>query len=44
MNKSKKVDKYISAENSSWTFGKNVPKTFTKHINKSVPFYNNGHI
>lgn len=43
MNKSKKVDKYISAENSSWTFGKNVPKTFTKHINKSVPFYNNGH-
>ena len=33
----------IKLKNSSWTFGKNVPKNFEKHINKSVPLYNEGH-
>ena len=29
----------ILAKNSSWTFGKKVPKKFDLHIKKSVPFY-----
>ena len=38
-----KVDKNLFAENSSWTFDKNVPKHFDKHIEKSVPMYNQMH-
>ena len=34
-----KVDKNLFAKNSSWTFDKNVPKEFDKHIYKSVPLY-----
>ena len=34
-----KVDKKIFAKNSAWTFDKNVPKNFDKHISKSVPLY-----
>ena len=33
----------IYARNSSWSFDKKVPKNFTKHISKSVPFYLEGH-
>ena len=33
----------IKAENASWSFGKKVPKKFTQHISKSVPFYLEGH-
>jgi len=33
----------ILTKDSSWSFGKNVPKKFTKHITKSVPFYLEGH-
>jgi len=33
----------IYAKNASWSFGKKVPKNFTKHISKSVPFYLEGH-
>ena len=25
--------------NTNWSFGKKVPKTFSKHIRNSVPFY-----
>ena len=37
------VGENISAENASWTFGNEVPKTFSKHVRKSVPFYDVGH-
>jgi len=33
----------IYARNASWSFDKKVPKNFTKHISKSVPFYLEGH-
>jgi len=33
----------IKAKNSSWHFGKNVPKKFDLHIKKSVPFYEEMH-
>ena len=33
----------ILTKDSSWSFGNNVPKKFTKHITKSVPFYLEGH-
>ena len=33
----------IYAKNASWSFGKKVPKNFTKHIKRSVPFYSEGH-
>ena len=38
-----KVDKNLFAENSSWTFDKNVPKYFDDHIAKSVPMYHQMH-
>jgi len=38
-----KVDKNLFAENASWTFNKNVPKKFDKHIEKSIPFYKEMH-
>ena len=38
-----KVDKNLFAKNSSWTFDKNVPKEFDKHIYKSVPLYHQMH-
>ena len=33
----------IKASNANWSFGKKVPKTFSKHIRNSVPFYDEGH-
>ena len=33
----------IKAKNSSWHFGKNVPKKFDTHIKKSVPYYEDMH-
>ena len=41
--KFKKKKFSIYAKNSSWNFGKNVPKKFNEHINKSVPFYKQIH-
>jgi|TARA_B100001093_G_scaffold519797_1_gene610539 tRNA (cmo5U34)-methyltransferase len=38
-----KVGTNIKAANASWSFGKDVPKTFSKHIKSSVPFYEEGH-
>jgi tRNA (cmo5U34)-methyltransferase len=37
------MKKKILAKNSSWSFEKNVPKKFSYHIKKSVPFYQEGH-
>ena len=34
-----KSDKNIFTKRSSWTFDKDIPKKFDKHINKSVPLY-----
>ena len=42
INKKSAGDKIIT-ENASWSFGNKVPKNFTKHISKSVPYYNDGH-
>jgi len=36
----KKKSKKIFADNSSWTFGKDVASNFDCHIEKSVPLYN----
>lgn len=36
----KKKSKKIFADNSSWTFDKNVASSFDYHIEKSVPLYN----
>src|SRR3954471_11105786 len=33
----------IVAGNASWTFSKDVAKTFSSHVSKSVPLYNEGH-
>lgn len=33
----------ILTKDSSWSFANKVPKKFTKHITKSVPFYLEGH-
>jgi len=38
-----KIGNKIIAKNASWTFDKNVPKNFSKHIKNSVPHYNEGH-
>ncbi len=38
-----KVDKNLFAKNSSWSFDKNVPRKFDKHIYKSVPLYHQMH-
>ena len=38
-----KVGNKITVKNASWTFDKNVPKTFSKHIKNSIPFYSEGH-
>jgi tRNA (cmo5U34)-methyltransferase len=37
-----KVDKKIFAKNSSWTFN-NIANKFESHVEKSVPFYHEGH-
>ena len=39
----KKINKKIFAENAAWSFDKDIPKKFTYHIKKSVPFYSEGH-
>ena len=38
-----KVGNKIKVKNAAWTFNNNVPKTFSKHIKNSVPFYIEGH-
>jgi len=38
--KSYNVGEEIVSQNASWTFGGEVAKSFTKHVSKSVPFYN----
>ena len=37
------VGEGITAENASWSFGKDTPQKFTSHVLRSVPFYNEGH-
>ena len=39
----KNVGDKIIAENSSWSFGKKVPKKFDNHIKKSIPLYSEMH-
>ncbi len=41
--KKNKVDKNLDAQNASWTFEGNVSKSFSDHVEKSVPFYKEGH-
>ena len=43
MKKKKSTSANINAKNASWSFDKKVPKNFSKHITKSVPFYLEGH-
>lgn len=38
-----KVGNKIKAKNASWSFDRDVPKSFSKHIKNSVPFYSEGH-
>lgn len=38
-----KVGEDIIAQNASWSFSGQVPLTFEKHVEKSVPLYNEGH-
>lgn len=38
-----KVGNKIRASNASWSFDRDVPKNFSKHIKDSVPFYSDGH-
>jgi len=33
----------IAATNAGWTFTKDVARTFSQHVSKSVPLYNEGH-
>ena len=33
------VGNKIKVKNASWNFEKKIPKTFSKHIKKSVPLY-----
>ncbi len=37
------VGEGINAGNASWTFGNDIPKKFTEHVRRSVPFYEEGH-
>lgn len=37
------VGNNIKADNADWSFGGDVYKSFDEHVNKSVPFYQEGH-
>lgn len=37
------VDKNIKANKGRWSFGGDVPESFVNHIEKSVPYYHEGH-
>ncbi len=37
------VGENIVAKEASWSFSGEVPKTFTEHVRRSVPFYDEGH-
>ena len=37
------VGENIIAKEASWSFSGNVPQTFTEHVKRSVPFYEEGH-
>lgn len=39
----KRVGDGIAADNANWTFSDQVAKTFSSHVSKSVPLYNEGH-
>ena len=41
--KNKNIGDKIQVKNASWSFGKKVPKNFTQHVKRSVPFYLEGH-
>ncbi len=38
-----KIGDVIDAENARWTFANKTRTQFEQHIEKSVPFYNEGH-
>lgn len=38
-----KVGQGIKAKSAGWSFGGDVPETFTEHIRRSVPLYEEGH-
>ena len=38
-----RVGEGIEAANARWSFGGETPKTFNKHVEKSVPLYGEGH-
>src|SRR3954470_13988454 len=39
----KRVGDGIAADNASWTFRDDVAKSFSSHVSKSVPLYEEGH-
>jgi tRNA (cmo5U34)-methyltransferase len=39
----RQVGNHIVADNANWTFGGEVPDSFDAHVEKSVPFYHEGH-
>src|SRR3954470_8061623 len=39
----KRVGDGIAADNASWTFRDDVAKSFSGHVSKSVPLYDEGH-
>lgn len=41
--KSNKVGEGISAKEASWTFGGDIPQSFSQHVKRSVPFYEESH-
>ena len=43
MTEKNNVGESISAPNASWGFGKEVAKTFSNHVKRSVPLYDAGH-
>ncbi|MBF0215775.1 MAG: methyltransferase domain-containing protein [Candidatus Omnitrophica bacterium] len=43
MKKKMDVGEGIIADNASWTFGSDTAKTFSGHVRRSVPFYDEGH-
>lgn len=37
------VGENIRSDNARWQFGDNVPKNFSAHVRRSVPYYDDGH-
>ncbi len=39
----KNVGESLLAREASWSFGEDTPKNFSEHIQRSVPYYADGH-